>query len=60
MLCKERDELGKSSFRKSIIGLGDQDSVVIVQLEPVKVSEYRTKIIFRPEAIIPDFDLVTG
>lgn len=59
-LCKEVNEAGKSSFRKSVIALGDQDIAVIVQLEPVAVSQYRTTIIFRPEAIVPNFDLVTG
>lgn len=32
---------------------------VAFELE-VQQSEYRTKIIFRPESIVPDFDLVTG
>lgn len=33
---------------------------VSTQLEGIDVSEYRTKFVFRPEAIVPDIDLVTG
>lgn len=56
VVCKE----SKDKYRKASVGLGDQDSWASTQLETVNVSEYRTKIIFRPESIIPDFDLVTG
>lgn len=33
---------------------------VNVQTDGLDVSQYRTKIVIRPEAIVPDFDLVTG
>ncbi len=60
VICKEPDKNGKPQYRKSSIGLGDQDSWASTQIETINVSEYRTKIIFRPESIVPDLDLVTG
>lgn len=56
VICKNKP----GSFTKATIGLGDNTTWASVQLGPIKVSEYRTKILFRPEAIVPDFDLVTG
>ncbi len=35
-------------------------SYVVAQPDGIDVSEYRTKIIFRPESIVPDLDIVTG
>jgi hypothetical protein len=39
---------------------GDQDSVVITQEEAVDVSVYQTRIILKPENLIPNFDLEVG
>lgn len=54
------DDREKGQYTKATFGLGDQDNWSSVQLGSIKVNRYRTKIIFRPEAIVPDFDLVTG
>lgn len=51
---------GPNDYRKHFLGLADNVSYVVAQPNGVDVSEYRTKIIFRPESIVPDFDLVTG
>jgi len=56
VVCKH----GKGDYRKHFLGLADNVSYVVAQPNGVDVSEYKTKIIFRPEAIVPDFDLVTG
>lgn len=56
VVCKDAPK----KYTKATIGLGDNTTWASVQLGPINVSEYRTKIIFRPEAIIPDLDLVTG
>ncbi len=55
-ICKH----SKNDYRKHFLGLADNVSYVVTQPNEIDVSEYRTKIIFRPETIIPDFDLVTG
>jgi hypothetical protein len=56
VVCKH----GPDDYRKHHIGLSDNVSFVNVQTKGVAVSEYRTKIIIRPESIVPDLDLVTG
>lgn len=56
VVCK--DAPGK--YTKATIGLGDNNTWASVQLGPINVSEYRTKIIIRPTSIVPDLDLVTG
>ncbi len=56
VVCKH----GPDDYRKHHIGLADNVTYVSVQTEGLDVSEYRTKIIIRPESIVPDFDLVTG
>lgn len=54
--CKE----GPGKYKKHYFGLSDNTFFINTQLKTVNVSEYRTKIVFRPESIIPDVDLVTG
>jgi hypothetical protein len=51
---------GPDDYRKHFLGMADNVSYVVAQPNGIDVSEYRTKIIFRPEAIVPDLDLVTG
>ncbi len=60
--CKEegRDEDGKPLFSKHFVGLSDNMSYVVTQLEGANVSTTRTKVILKPEQIVPDFDLVTS
>jgi len=40
--------------------MSDNVFFISTQLEGVNVSEYRTKIILKPQNLVPDFDLVTG
>jgi hypothetical protein len=56
VICKDSPK----KFTKATIGLGDNTTWASVQLGTINVSEYRTKIIIRPESIVPDLDLVTG
>jgi hypothetical protein len=56
VVCKDTPK----QFTKASIGLGDNTTWASVQLGPINVSEYRTKIIIRPTSIVPDLDLVTG
>lgn len=58
--CKEPGANGKPVFKRHYLGLSDNVFWVNTQLKPLQVSQYRTKIIFRPTAIVPDFDLATG
>lgn len=54
--CKQ----GPSEYRKHFLLLGDQDSVAITQEKPIDVSEYHTRIILKPQNVIPEFDIVMG
>lgn len=56
VVCKH----GPDDYRKHHIGLSDNVTYVNVQTKGLDVSEYRTKIVIKPENIVPDFDLVTG
>ena len=56
LTCKE----GPGRFKKHTIGLSDNMFFVSAQLDPINVSEFHTKIVLKPEGIVPDLDLVTS
>ncbi len=56
VVCKQ----GPDNYKKHFLGLADNVTWISTQKEGLDVSEYRTKIIFRPESIVPDLDLMTG
>ena len=56
MTCKVRDD----EYYRHSASLGDNDTVIIQQLEPIDVSVYHTKVRFAPETLIPDFTLDVG
>lgn len=62
IICKDDNPTpgGKPLYSKHFVGLSDNVTWVSTQLKGVNVSEFRTKFIFRPEAIVPDIDLVTS
>ena len=51
---------GPSEYRKHVFILGDQDSVVVAQEQAIDVSEYHTRIILKPQNVIPEFDIQVG
>lgn len=54
--CKD----GPGSFKKHFLGLSDNVTYFAEQIDHVDVSEYRYRVIFKPESIIPDIDLETS
>jgi hypothetical protein len=48
---------GPGQFKKFFVGLSDNVTYVVEQLEPMPVSTYRYKVVFKPSAIIPDVDI---
>lgn len=56
VICKH----GPDDYRKHFIGLSDNVTFISTQVKGLDVSEYRTKIVLKPENLVPDFDLVTG
>jgi hypothetical protein len=51
---------GEDDYRKHYIGLSDNVTFVSTQLEGVDVSVYRTRIVLKPQNIVPNFDLTVG
>lgn len=56
VICKE----GPNEYKKHYLGLSHNVTYVSTQLEPIDVSVYHTRIILKPENIIPNFDLSAG
>lgn len=54
--CRVVDKNGKKGFKKAFLGLSDNVSYLVEQLDPIQVSTTRYRIIFKPEAIVPNFD----
>lgn len=53
VMCKHSE----NDYRKHMVGLSDNTFYVAEQLDPIDVSEYHTRIILKPQNLIPDVDL---
>ena len=53
VICKVGDE----QYKKHFLGLSDNVFYVVEQLEPIGVSAYHYRLVFKPQSIIPDIDL---
>ncbi|MGD7046959.1 hypothetical protein FZC83_01870 [Rossellomorea marisflavi] len=51
---------GKDQYKKHYLGLSDNVSFFAEQLEAKKEDPFHYKVIIRPEAVVPDFDLQTS
>lgn len=51
---------GPNDYKKHFIGLSDNVTWISTQMQSIDADEYRTRIILKPENIVPNFDLVTG
>ncbi len=47
---------GPQSYKKHFLGLSDNVTYFVEQLEPAEVSTYHYRVIFRPQTIVPDID----
>ena len=56
VVCK----VGPTTMKKHFLGLSDNVTYFVEQLDPVKASVYRYRVTFKPSVIIPDIDLRTG
>ena len=50
--CKDRSGL----YRKHFLGLNHTTTYVVEQLDPKMVSSHHYRVIFKPQAIVPDVD----
>jgi outer membrane biogenesis lipoprotein LolB len=51
---------GPNDYRKHYVGLSDNTFYVATQLEGIDVSVYHTRVILKPENLIPEIDLQGG
>lgn len=49
-------KVGEGQYKKHFVGLSDNVSYFVEQLEPADVDVYRYRVIFRPSVIVPDID----
>lgn len=47
---------GPDAYKKHTLGLSDNVTFFSEQLEPVAVSSYHYRVMFRPQTILPDID----
>lgn len=47
---------GEGAFKKHFLGLSDNVTYFVEQLEPQNVSTYHYRVVFKPQTIIPDVD----
>ena len=48
---------GEGIFKKHFLGLSDNVTYFVEQLEPASVSVYHYEVVFKPQSIIPSVDL---
>lgn len=49
-------KVGPNAFKKHFLGLSDNVTYFVEQLEPNRASTYHYRVIFKPQTIIPDLD----
>ena len=52
VVCK----VGHDAYKKHFLGLSDNVTYFVEQLEPKGVSVYHYRVIFKPQTILPDID----
>lgn len=53
-------KVGDSEYKKHFLGLSDNVSYFVEQLEPNTSDAYHYRVIFKPETIVPNIDLKTS
>jgi len=58
VVCKIGESAnGEGQYKKHFLGLSDNVTYFVEQLEAARVSAYHYKVIFKPSTIIPDVDI---
>lgn len=52
-------KVGEDEYEKHFLGLSDNVTYMVLQLEATDVSEYHYKFYFRPQTLIPDIEIDT-
>ena len=53
-------KVGETEYKKHFLGLSDNVTYFAEQLDGARVSAYHYRVVFKPQAIIPDIDLRTS
>jgi hypothetical protein len=53
-------KVGPDAYKKEFLGLSDNVTYFVQQLETVDVSEYRYRVVFKPSVILPEIDPELG
>lgn len=48
---------GPSAYKKHFLGLSDNVTYFVEQMEDANVSAYHYRVVFKPEAILPDLEI---
>lgn len=56
LTCK----VGPNEFKKHYLGLSDNVTYFVEQLDPAQASVYHYRVIFKPEVIVPNIDFETS
>ena len=48
---------GRSDYKKHFLGLSDNVTYFVEQLEPATANAYHYRVIFKPQSILPDLDV---
>lgn len=49
-------KVGDKAYKKHFLGLSDNVTFFVEQLEPSKQSAYHYRVVFKPQTILPDID----
>jgi hypothetical protein len=50
-------KVGPGAYKKHFLGLSDNVTFFVEQVEPVAASPYHYRVVFKPLSIVPDIDL---
>lgn len=53
-------KVGEEQYKRHYLGLSDNVTYFVEQIEPSKEDPFRYKVLFRPESILPDVDIQTS
>lgn len=53
-------KVGDGQYKRHTLGLSDNVTYVVEQIEPSKVDAFHYRIVYRPETLLPDIDLRTS
>lgn len=53
-------KIGPDEYKKHYLGLSDNVTFMVEQLEPIDISLYNYRVIFKPQNLVPSIELSTG